>query len=857
MAINPTDPAGTSLPFVDGIDTIEAGRTRMGIIVPDGMEACVSYLTGHGMTNRIERLVARRSPNHAKDTYIATGLYPAGAIEDRGRGRFKKNLARVPLLYADFDLKDLRGLPKQELWEMNQSDLDELLQAEAINVCRAYDDAGIPLHLLLSSGYGLQAFTQITEEDQCRISEIGGLIPRMHATLDEAFGRKVIDPGAKDPGHLMRLWGTYNNKYPPLPRPVRALASFPHKAHAGLREVERVCQPVYRGASSAGRGAYGTSEYGTASGRPIDVEAIVNLIQPEYGEGARHSISYGLSGMLLKAGVGRNRALEVIELLGENDDEPDDRLRALEDTYDRAEKEGESAVAGYSVLQQYLNPETLKKLEVLLDEHPTSRHDLPEFPVDVLPPVVQIFLNEIAKCKGVPVGLVAAPFLAATGALIGNRARISITKKARGKGWRHYPGLWVAVVGDPGTGKSPALDSALAPFHQLDDEEMQRWKKRQLEFDRACAERKDGKRGEKLRRPAPPRQYITTETTIEGFSACFLDSAGMLVHQDELAGWFNGMNQYKGKGADEQRWLTVWNGASLKIKRSDAGKSIYAPAAVASVVGGIQPEVLQTIKTGTGADNGFWDRILPVNHLNGAITLWGEAEEDEASLDAVMALVRDIDGLPLRDDPLEQQPIQIGLSPEALEVWKLWFDQNKILASKTPGRMGGMYRKLDVHVSRFALILHILKHPSEDDLREKGMMRVIVNGEASDEPPQYKPISAQTMRDAIRVGEFFRGHMPAFAEMLGKRQTELGTGGSPDSRERRNVLHAIQCKADDQGWAQRSPVLQQTGLKAEALSDITAALEVEGVLESQKSPTSGTRYRLKGPHSNEVLTRAA
>lgn len=842
-----------SLPVVDGIETVEAGRTRMGIIVPDGLEACVAYLTGSGMINRLERKLARRSPGYPKDTYIATGLYPAGTIQDRGKGRYKQNLARVPLLYADFDLKDVRGIPKHELWEMNQRDLDDMLQAEAINVVRAYDDAGVPIHLLLSSGYGLQAFTRVAEVDQGRFREIDELLPRMHATLDDAFGRSVIDPSAKDPGRLMRLWGSYNVKNPLRPRQVRALATFPDAAPTGLHEIECACKPLYRGVAAPNRTASASLTARVEADHPIDVHAVVNLLRPEWGDGARHRLSLGLSGMLLKAGVGREEAREVIQLLGEHDDELDDRIKALNGTYDRFEKEGEEAIAGYSILRDYLRPETLESLEVLLHDLETQAcKELPDFPMDVFPPEVQVFINEIATCKGVPAAMAAVPFLAATGALIGNRAAV-----APGNGWVQYPGLWTVVVAPPGSAKSPTLSSVTAPLQRLQNRELKRVREQEK---RVARQKSDLKAKRSNAEPIadlevePAKHYVTNNVTVEAMSSMLEHSSGLLINADEFVGWVRSMNQYKSSGADRQDWLSSWNGRTIKRDRKGKGSSTYVPIAVASVTGGIQPQVLRALQLSDGGEDGFVDRILPVV-VNPPVAFWSDSDERGESLEAVMRIYEGIDLLPKVTDPEAGTEIKVPLSAEALEVWVQWFNENKLQGRNTSGTLGGMYRKLDVQVIRIALILHVLKHPSWDELVDENLVRVTVHDESSYEY-RRRPISAETMRDAIRVGEFFRGHMREFVRMLGKGKQEPSPGESEDSRNRRDVLRAIRNKADEQGWAQHSNVRQSNRIDSSRLTEITRQLEEEGLIERQKSPMGAILYRTKDPEQADRPLRA-
>ena len=91
-------------------------------------------------------------------------------------------------------------------------------------------------------------------------------------------------------------------------------------------------------------------------------------------------------------------------------------------------------------------------------------------------------------------------------------------------------------------------------------------------------------------------RYVTTDTTIEALAAMLAGQFdGLLVSRDELAGWLGGMAEYKGgKGSDLGHWLACWSGVPLTVDRkTGAVKMLHVPRAAVSIVGGIQPGVLQ------------------------------------------------------------------------------------------------------------------------------------------------------------------------------------------------------------------------------------------------------------------------
>ncbi|MBI3708708.1 MAG: DUF3987 domain-containing protein, partial [Proteobacteria bacterium] len=73
------------------------------------------------------------------------------------------------------------------------------------------------------------------------------------------------------------------------------------------------------------------------------------------------------------------------------------------------------------------------------------------------------WLGAAAEGAGAPVDYVAGPLLAAIAALIGTTRAAS-----PGPGWVEPSVLWIGLVGDPSSGKSPGADPVLAPLADLE-----------------------------------------------------------------------------------------------------------------------------------------------------------------------------------------------------------------------------------------------------------------------------------------------------------------------------------------------------------------------------------------------------
>src|SRR5262249_50913891 len=105
--------------------------------------------------------------------------------------------------------------------------------------------------------------------------------------------------------------------------------------------------------------------------------------------------------------------------------------------------------------------------------HPVPLSATPEaepFPLYVLPDPLQRFVSEAAAALNCPPDFVAVPLLALAGGAIGNARRLAITRT-------HSQGavLFAACVGNPGSGKSPALEMLLPPFEAAERRYRQEW----------------------------------------------------------------------------------------------------------------------------------------------------------------------------------------------------------------------------------------------------------------------------------------------------------------------------------------------------------------------------------------------
>lgn len=141
--------------------------------------------------------------------------------------------------------------------------------------------------------------------------------------------------------------------------------------------------------------------------------------------------------------------------------------------------------------------------------------------------------------------------------------------------------LWTALVGETGSGKSPAMNAAHAPLSELNAAEVQKAL--------ALPRKGDDKN------TAIPLRYVS-DTTPEALTHTLSVSPGhrMLGHIDEGSGWLNDMGRYSNKSNSERAtYLTAWLGQKNYVgSRITRGVALIPELGVCMLYG-ITPNKIQ------------------------------------------------------------------------------------------------------------------------------------------------------------------------------------------------------------------------------------------------------------------------
>jgi hypothetical protein len=360
---------------------------------------------------------------------------------------------------------------------------------------------------------------------------------------------------------------------------------------------------------------------------------------------------------------------------------------------------------------------------------------VPAFPIETLPAAFRELVVEAAAALPCPPDFLAIPLLVAAGAAIGDALVLELKP-----GWREGPNLYAAVVGDPGSKKTPAQAKAMHSLYRIQKRLARDYQGRMEDYRAELASWEGKKKSERGPKPEPPEfeDVITTDATTEALAPMLLHSKGVTLVKDELSGWVRSMDQYRsgGKGADRQHFLSMWSRSLIKVDRKSSPAPIVVPRPVLAVAGGIQPDLLPDLADSAQREDGFLDRVL-----------WGYPDPvpdrwttNSTSLETAQRVERIFEGLygleGTIDDDGEPAPRVVVLDGQAASVWGAWYAEMaaEMAAEDFPRRLRGAWAKMPGQLARLTLIVHALTSPQAGKVR------------------------AETLAAAADLIDYFKGH---------------------------------------------------------------------------------------------------
>jgi Protein of unknown function (DUF3987)/RepB DNA-primase from phage plasmid len=235
-----------------------------------------------------------------------------------------------------------------------------------------------------------------------------------------------------------------------------------------------------------------------------------------------------------------------------------------------------------------------------------ANFESPSLPRKLLPKVIEDYAFTQGETMGAdPVGIAVAALAVCAGATPDS---IKLQMKKHSSEWQECARIWAGLVGLPSTKKTPIMSAVIKTLMRLDGDLLRQFQFETQQYKDLTAEER------KEKKPPMQKRLRLEDTTIEAAQEVLSGSPeGVLLHQDELSGWFGSMDKYSGnRGAAKDRgfWLQSYNGGPSTWNRIGRGVG-FIPNLSISLLGGIQPDVIRRLAM-ESYDDGFLQRLLVI-----------------------------------------------------------------------------------------------------------------------------------------------------------------------------------------------------------------------------------------------------
>lgn len=320
-----------------------------------------------------------------------------------------------------------------------------------------------------------------------------------------------------------------------------------------------------------------------------------------------------------------------------------------------------------------------------------NRNAPPALPKGLLPPLIERFAHTRTQLLGADAGGLAMACLAVCSAAIPDTISLKVR---RYEDWTEQARLWVVLIGNPSTKKSPLIKAASRAIARMDSD---MFRENQKALAKWQADKKDGEEYEK----PPEEQMRLDDVNMESAQeVCRHSPKGVLALQDELSAWFGGIERSGGgKGSMKERgfWLRSYNGGDYVVGRIGRGKFIIDNLSV-SILGGIQPDALQKIMADS-VEDGLIQRFMTVILPKAQVGIDQPMPDVASEYDALVQSLRNIKGpknvfgpVPLTFDA-DAQEIQSKLEHEHFNMASALERVSRKFAAHI-GKFDGMFPRL-------------------------------------------------------------------------------------------------------------------------------------------------------------------
>lgn len=362
-------------------------------------------------------------------------------------------------------------------------------------------------------------------------------------------------------------------------------------------------------------------------------------------------------------------------------------------------------------------------------QQPILPFDRLKFPFDVFPERIRNYIS----FQSIQHEYLAGGILASLSTAIGN----SVVLEAK-DGYLIKPVVYLAIIAPPGASKTPALKIAFSAIEEHDRDLYSKYLIKVEDYrQKLAAYKRDKNNNDEPLKPDFPQAIIKDSTIEMVIKILSVNKAGCCVFSDELSGFLKRMNQYKA-GDEVQKWLELWSGSPVLLQRISRDEN-KVDDPFCTIIGGIQPGVLESLSKEENEHNGFFHRWLFIYPIPQDKLGWEVPTPPQSVKNDFYNVFAEILHLRYSDK------LKYRLSETANSMYAEWFGHKNIKYNKSNSEhVKGIIAKYQDYCLRFALLIQVM----DDGLYRKTL------------------VSEISMEKAIRLTEYFLGNMHKAIKLL-------------------------------------------------------------------------------------------
>lgn len=331
------------------------------------------------------------------------------------------------------------------------------------------------------------------------------------------------------------------------------------------------------------------------------------------------------------------------------------------------------------------------------------------FPVEIFPEAIRDIIKDTSTNIGFPVDFISVDILSACSTAIGNSRYVRFKR-----GLQSSPCLYLMKVASTGSFKSGPQKWAYAPLRERDEIAFKKFtaENRRYEADLKNDSIPTEEKTKKPKYPSTLKDDFTPEALTRSLA---YNPRGLAIVSDEIKTLFNSFGRYN-KGAEEQRFLTVWDNGPWNIDRK-GDDPVSIPDAFVNIVGTVQPDAFKKLIKGFDQGNGMLERFLIVMPKGLKGHRISDTEISEDTTQGYQLIISRLFSLEMEQgSDGTQKPRQIPYTEEAKKLMFQYQHRSAESRDSTESeQLKGIYAKMEIYVHRFALIIQMMRWACEDN----------------------------------------------------------------------------------------------------------------------------------------------